>query len=54
MAARLKGMDVYEACCFASAASALKCTRFGAQQGIPGFGEVLEFMKTHKGVVRDG
>ena len=54
MAARLKGMDVYEACRFASATSALKCTRFGAQQGIPGYEEVLEFMKTHEGVVYDG
>ena len=54
VAARLKGMDVYEACRFASAASALKCTRFGAQQGIPGYEEVLEFMKTHEGVVYDG
>ena len=34
--------------------SALKCTRFGAQQGIPGYEEVLEFMKTHEGVVYDG
>ena len=51
VAARLKGMDVYEACRFASATSALKCTRFGAQQGIPGYEEVLEFMKTHEGVV---
>ena len=54
VAARLKGMDVYEACRFASATSALKCTRFGAQQGIPGYEEVLEFMKTHEGVVYDG
>ena len=41
-------------CRFASATSALKCTRFGAQQGIPGYEEVLEFMKTHEGVVYDG
>ena len=54
VAACLKGMDVYASCRFASAASALKCTRFGAQQGIPGYEEVLEFMKTHEGVVYDG
>ena len=54
VAARLKGMTPYDACCFASATSALKCTRFGAQQGIPGYEEVLEFQKTHKGVICDG
>ena len=53
VAARLKGMDVYDACRFASATSALKCTRFGAQQGIPGYEEVLEFQKAHKGVIYD-
>lgn len=45
VAARIKGMTVYEAAKFASAASALKCTRFGAQEGIPGFDEVLSFIK---------
>ena len=54
VAARIRGMDVYDAACFASATSALKCTRFGAQQGIPHFDEVLAFMKEHKGVIRDG
>ena len=54
LAARRKGMTPYDACCFASATSALKCTRFGAQQGIPGYGEVLEFQKTHKGVIQNG
>lgn len=54
IAARLKGMSVYDACCFASSASALKCTRFGAQEGIPGYEEVLEFMKTHEGVICNG
>lgn len=51
VAGRLKGMSVYESCAFASATSALKCTRFGAQEGIPGCEEVLEFMKTHEGVI---
>ena len=54
VAAQLKGMNVYDSCCFASATSALKCTRFGAQEGIPGYEEVLEFMKTHEGVIRNG
>ncbi len=45
VAARVKGMGVYEAACFASATSALKCTRFGAQEGIPGYEEVIQFMK---------
>lgn len=51
VAGQLKGMSVYESCCFASATSALKCTRFGAQEGIPSYEEVLEFMKTHEGVI---
>ena len=54
VAGRLKGMSVYEACCYASATSALKCTRFGAQEGIPGHEEVLEFMKNHEGVIVNG
>lgn len=54
LAAWLKGMDEYDSCRFASAASALKCTRFGAQQGIPGCGEVLEFLRTHEGVIVEG
>lgn len=54
IAARLKGMEVLEAATFASATSALKCTRFGAQEGIPGYEEVLEFMKTNKGVLSNG
>lgn len=45
VAGRVKGMDVMEAATFASATSALKCTRFGAQEGIPGFDEVIEFMR---------
>ena len=54
VAARIKGMDVYDAACFASATSALKCTRFGAQQGIPHFDEVKEFMKNNRGEIRNG
>lgn len=51
LAARIKGMGVYDAACFASAASALKCTRFGAQEGIPGYQEVLEFLGIHSGKI---
>lgn len=54
VAAQLKGMTVAESCRFASATSALKCTRFGAQQGIPGYEEVLEFLNTHEGVICNG
>jgi len=54
VAARIKGMNVAEAAAFASATSALKCTRVGAQEGIPGFAEVLDFMKENKGVICDG
>ena len=54
IAARLKGMGVLEAATFASATSALKCTRFGAQEGIPGYEEVLDFMKDNKGVIQNG
>ena len=53
LAGLCKGMAVMEAAAFASATSALKCTRFGAQQGIPGYAEVLEFQKSHPGVIRD-
>lgn len=54
LAARVKGMTVEEAAAFASATSALKCTRVGAQEGIPAFEEVLAFMKENKGIIRNG
>ena len=54
VAARLRGMTVYDACRFASATSALKCTRLGAQAGIPGYEEVLDFLKGHEGVIVNG
>lgn len=53
VAGRLKGMSVYESCCFASATSALKCTRFGAQEGIPRYEDVLKFMKSNDGIIID-
>lgn len=49
---RIRGMTVYEAASFASAVSALKCTRFGAQDGIPGYEETLEFMERSKREIR--
>ena len=51
LAGRIRGMAVYEAAEFASAVSALKCTRFGAQDGIPGFEETITFMKDHHGSI---
>lgn len=48
IAARIKGMDTYKAAEFASATSALKCTRFGAQEGIPQFEEVISFIDGYK------
>lgn len=45
VAARVKGMEIYDAAVFASATSAVKCTRFGAQEGIPGYEEVMDFLK---------
>ena len=50
---RLKGLSVPEACTFASAASAIKCTRFGAQEGIPGYEEVLQYLQEHPGEIRE-
>ncbi len=52
VAACVKGMTVMEAASYASATSALKCTRFGAQEGIPGDKEVLEFMEKNPGIIR--
>ena len=54
VAARVKGMEGAEAAAFASATSALKCTRVGAQEGIPGFEEVQSFMKENEGVICNG
>lgn len=47
LAGRLKGMEVGEAAGFASAVSALKCTRFGAQEGIPDHEETMRFIKSY-------
>ena len=45
IAASLMGKDPYEATCFASAASAIKCTHFGASEGAPRLAEVEAFLK---------
>ena len=43
-----KGYDPKEACVFAQAVSALKCTAIGGRAGLPTYDEVLRFMKTGK------
>lgn len=50
LAARCRGLADWEAARFASAVSALKCTRFGAQEGIPGYEETLQFLKERQEV----
>lgn len=47
IAAYLEGADVKRACVFASAASALKCTGFGARASIPTHEAVENFLKTN-------
>lgn len=48
LAGRVKGMSETDAASFASAVSALKCTRLGAQEGIPSFTEALAFWSEKK------
>jgi len=48
IAAMLKGMDVKQSCRYASAASAVKCTRLGGRAGIPTHEQVLEFLSSGK------
>lgn len=43
--AAAKGFDYYRACVFSSAVSAIKCTRLGARDGVPGYKETIEFLK---------
>lgn len=45
----LKDMDPMACAYFASAASALKCTKLGAREGVPSFEETITFLKS-KGV----
>jgi sugar/nucleoside kinase (ribokinase family) len=44
-----EGGDVVEAMRFASAAAAIKCTRFGGLQGAPSRAEVVEFLAKNPG-----
>lgn len=46
--AHLEGMDVRDCIRFASAAAALKCTKVGGRDGIPGKEEVLDLMRKSK------
>lgn len=41
-----KGFSYKQACVFSSAVSALKCTKVGARQGVPTFGQTLRFLKS--------
>lgn len=40
-----KKFDYYKCCIFASAVSALKCTKIGARESVPDFNETVEFLK---------
>ena len=44
-AATVKGYSPYNSCIFASAVSALKCTKVGARDGVPGYEETLKFLE---------
>ncbi len=48
LAACVKGMAPKEACTYASAVSAIKCTRIGGADGTPYEDEVLKFLEEHK------
>lgn len=45
VAAHARGMPVMDCACFASAVSAIKCTRFGARDTLPDFEQTLEFLR---------
>ena len=45
IAAKIKGMSNEQACCYASAAAAIKCTRLGARQGMPTDKECRAFLQ---------
>lgn len=44
VAARIKGMDAFQACRYASAAAAIKCTRLGARYAMPSDAECRVFL----------
>ncbi|MBQ7976675.1 MAG: hypothetical protein IJ300_13410 [Clostridia bacterium] len=41
----IKNMDYKKACVFSSAVAALKCTTFGAREGVPTYDETINFLK---------
>lgn len=43
----IKGIAPYECACFASAVSALKCTKLGAREGAPTYEETMKFMEAN-------
>lgn len=45
VAAKVKGMTNEQACCYASAAAAIKCTRLGARYGMPTDEECRAFLQ---------
>jgi ribokinase len=50
IAGLVKGMKVVEAAGFASAAAAIKCTRFGAREAVPTYEETIKAMKARRRV----
>ncbi len=46
----IKGMEPFRCACFASAVSALKCTKLGAREGVPSYTEAIEFLKIRGGL----
>jgi ribokinase len=51
LAGLVRGMDTYTCACFASAVSALKCTKVGAREGTPTYEEAISFYQSHGGSV---
>ena len=45
VAAYVKGMNTVQSAYFASAVSALKCTKVGARLGVPGYDETIQFLR---------
>lgn len=50
IAARIKGLNAFDACRYASAAAAIKCTRLGARYGMPHDSECRAFLQ-QRGVI---
>ncbi len=43
--ASVKGFSLEKACIFSSAVSALKCTKLGARDGVPGYNQTIKYLK---------